>query len=98
MMQTLNPNVKGDSFKNTFQTYDKDNNGTIDASEFKKLVESFGQQINDKDLKMILKESDIDSNGSLDFEEFKSFIIKLTFKKFETDKNGSKDVLDLNEF
>jgi hypothetical protein len=47
---------------------------------------------------VILKESDIDSNGSLDFEEFKSFIIKLTFKKFETDKNGSKDVLDLNEF
>ena len=52
--------------KSAFAVFDKDGSGTISADEIAKVMKSFGENLTDEELQIMLKEVDTDGNGSID--------------------------------
>ncbi|XP_022334734.1 neo-calmodulin-like [Crassostrea virginica] len=106
MVDQLSKEIKND-FKETFNLFDKDGDGTISTSELAMVMRSLGQNPSDMDLEMMLRGVDEDGNGSIDFEEFVLMMakklersntedeIREAFKLFDTDNNGFITVAEL---
>ena len=87
-------------FKETFQLFDKDGDGTISVAELGTVLRALGQNPSDKELQEMISEVDEDGNGSIDFPEFLSLMskkiqdgdaeeeIRDTFRVFDKDGNG----------
>ncbi|KIW42932.1 uncharacterized protein PV06_06430 [Exophiala oligosperma] len=58
------------AFKDVFALFDKDNSGTITASELGEIMRSLGQNPSDSELQDMINEVDIDNSGAIDFDEF----------------------------
>ena len=56
------------------QISDEDNSGSIDVTELKYLMLSFGQKLSDKKINKLLKKIDKNQDGQIDYDEFKVFI------------------------
>lgn len=56
--------------RHTFSSYDIDGSGTIDATEFKSLIEKLGATFNDDEINEALNQLDSDGNGKVDQNEF----------------------------
>jgi len=54
--------------KSAFAVFDKDGSGTISADEIAKVMKSFGENLTDEELQIMLKEVDTDGNGTIDCE------------------------------
>ena len=59
-----------DEIREIFNHYDKDNNGTIDAAEFKTLLDALGAEMSDEEMAIGLSIVDADGNGTIEFREF----------------------------
>nr|XP_022332304.1 neo-calmodulin-like [Crassostrea virginica] len=106
MVDQLSKEIKND-FKETFNLFDKDGDGTISTSELAMVMRSLGQNPSDMELEMMLRGVDEDGNGSIDFEEFVLMMakklersntedeIREAFKLFDTDNNGFITVAEL---
>ena len=55
---------------NTFQIFDKDNNGLISNEEFFHIIRTFGETLTDEEIKEIITEADVDGDGYINYEEF----------------------------
>ena len=53
-----------------FDMFDKDQNGTIQASELHSVLESLGRNSNDDDVNQFLTKLDVDENGVISKDEF----------------------------
>ena len=53
-----------------FDMFDKDQNGTIQASELHSVLESLGRNSNDDDVNQFLTKLDVDENGVVSKDEF----------------------------
>ena len=53
-----------------FDMFDKDQNGTIQASELHSVLESLGRGSNDDDVNQFLTKLDVDENGVISKDEF----------------------------
>jgi len=62
--------------KQAFKLFDKDNSGSIDATEIKKVLSQTGE-VSDEIIQEIIKEVDINGDGFISQEEFKITIKKL---------------------
>ena len=51
-----------------FAVFDKDGNGTISASELKKVMGQLGEELTDEEVKEMMQEADIDGDGQINFE------------------------------
>ncbi|KAJ2919554.1 hypothetical protein MD484_g963, partial [Candolleomyces efflorescens] len=58
------------AFKESFSLFDKDGDGTIDASELGTVMRSLGHNPTDTELRDMINEIDKDGNGTVDFPEF----------------------------
>ncbi|KIM43684.1 hypothetical protein M413DRAFT_443591 [Hebeloma cylindrosporum] len=58
------------SYKETFDLFDKDQNGTISTSELGSIMRAVGHNQTEQDLEDILKEIDKDNSGAVEFDEF----------------------------
>lgn len=58
------------SYKETFDLFDKDQNGTISTSELGSIMRAVGHNPTEQDLEDILKEIDKDNSGAVEFDEF----------------------------
>ncbi|KAF8966912.1 calmodulin-like protein [Flammula alnicola] len=58
------------SYRDAFDSFDKDNSGTITASELGTVMRSLGRDPTDAELQDILNEIDKDHNGTIEFNEF----------------------------
>jgi calmodulin len=62
-----------EEIRETFNHFDKDGNGTIDAAEFKELLDALGAVCSDEELAAGIQILDSDKNGTIDFDEFKDW-------------------------
>ena len=60
---------------NTFQIFDKDNNGLISNEEFFHIIRTFGETLTDEEIQEIITEADVDGDGYINYEEFVRMMI-----------------------
>jgi len=63
-----------------FATYDADNNGTLDPSEFKKCLNEtglLGRPLNAKEVQAVMLGIDENDDGRIDYEEFVNFTLEI---------------------
>jgi len=56
-------------FREAFQLFDKDGNGTIEIDELKIVLSSLGQPATQEELEELMKLADIDGDGTIDLDE-----------------------------
>jgi len=81
--------------KKHFDSFDKDGDGHVTASEIGAVLKSLGETASDSRIKQLLAEVDVDSNGTIEFNEFCMFIEKLRSGKASGDK-GFGEVVTKN--
>ncbi|CAF0966943.1 unnamed protein product [Brachionus calyciflorus] len=86
--------------KDCFHLFDNDNSGTISTRELKKVCESLGLKVKDRELSQLMQLMDKDSSGSIDFNEFVNVMaeqfyrvptpaeLEAAFDHFDQDKSG----------
>ena len=55
---------------NTFQIFDKDNNGLISNQELFHIIKTFGETLTDQEIEDIILEADVDGDGYINYEDF----------------------------
>lgn len=94
------------SLRRSFMIADDNNDKTIDAAEFKKLIHDYRIPIEEKDVKALFNEFDSDKSGSISYDEFLRGVVgemndfrmnltKKAFKIMDTDGSGKIDINDL---
>ncbi|KAL0489121.1 calmodulin [Acrasis kona] len=78
-LTVMTKHLKGDApieeIQEAFRVFDHNNNGHINAEEFKKLMTS-GTGFTATDIEEILKDAEIDDDGDFDYESFVQKIAK----------------------
>ena len=87
-------------FKEAFQIFDKDGDGSITTKELGTVMRSLGQNPSEEELKIMIEEVDADGSGTIDFKEFLGLMARKmketdteeelieAFKVFDRDGNG----------
>lgn len=57
-------------FREAFQAFDKDDNGSITTKELGTVMRSLGQNLSEAEIKEMIDIVDEDKNGTIDFQEF----------------------------
>ena len=57
-------------FREAFQAFDKDGNGSITTKELGTVMRSLGQNLSEAEIKEMIDIVDEDKNGTIDFQEF----------------------------
>merc|ERR1711937_475688 len=75
----LNPTLKAQlglnedqirEFKDAFDIFDEDVSGTVSTGELASVMRTLGQDIDEKEVGVMISEVDSDGSGEIDFEEF----------------------------
>ena len=74
--------AKMKEYREAFENFDKDHNGSISLKELGSMMKSLGQNPSDQELREIIAEVDLDGNGNIDFNEF---VIIMQKRSKETD-------------
>lgn len=96
------PEDKIADYKEAFDMFDKEGNGTISAKEITKIMKNFGNPMPFSEVQKMIEEIDTSGDGELDFEEFVTLMEKQTqiidesedeiilraFKSFDKDHDG----------
>jgi calmodulin len=87
-------------YRDAFEMFDKDKDGTITAKELANVMRSLNQEPTEQELNDMINEVDIDGNGRIDFEEFVALMNRRSketdteeevinaFRVFDKDANG----------
>lgn len=87
-------------FKEAFQIFDKDGDGSITTKELGTVMRSLGQNPSDEEVRQMIEEVDEDKSETIDFKEFLGLMAKKmketdaedelleAFKVFDRDGNG----------
>ena len=59
-----------DQLTDLFKLFDEDGDGEITCEEFQKVMESLGEKMSEKEVKIIMNKVDYDQNGKLNYPEF----------------------------
>jgi len=86
-----------EEYKETFEMFDLDKDGTITADELQEVMKSMGRLFSRKEVKEMIAEVDVDDSGSIEFDEFllmmcrdedSEFELLEAFKVFDKDGDG----------
>ena len=89
-----------EEIRQTFDLFDKDQSGSIDAEELGEVFRSLGQHYTEAELEEMIAEIDTDRSGSIEFGEFLHLMRRRmrdtdteeemveAFKVFDRDSNG----------
>ena len=88
-------------FKEAFNVFDKNGDGTITSGELSTVMKSLGQNPTEAEIEEMMNEVDADGNGVVTFPEFLTMMVsdrpqaydqmeemRIAFKVFDTDGNG----------
>ncbi|KAH7101568.1 calmodulin [Auriculariales sp. MPI-PUGE-AT-0066] len=99
MISHLTPEELVD-FEAAFNSFDKDGDGVIDATDLGIMMRSFGQVVTDEQLRDVVLRLDLNGSGAIEFSEFVSMMrqreresdgeqeIREAFAVFDRDGNG----------
>ncbi|MFD8495548.1 EF-hand domain-containing protein [Amycolatopsis sp. NPDC059657] len=82
------------AYKDAFDKFDVNRDGTIDAAELGRFLESGGGKLGPDELRRVLSKLDTDGNGRIDLNEFIAFarpmmkVHEETFRKLDRDNSG----------
>ena len=74
-------------FKEAFNLFDKDGDGTITTKEIRTVMRSLGQNPTEDELQEMINEIDVDGHGIIDFQEFLRMMVKMM-----SDKSSEADI------
>jgi calmodulin len=74
-------------FKEAFQIFDKDGDGSITTKELGTVMRALGQNPSEDDINQMIKEVDSDNNGTIDFREFLGLMAKELENGDDSDEN-----------
>lgn len=86
--------------KETFDTFDKDKDGSITTKELGSVIKSMGQNVTETEIQEMINEMDTNGDGIINFEEFSNQMakkmmdidsseeLKDAFKVIDSDQNG----------
>ncbi|KAL3846943.1 hypothetical protein ACJMK2_017883 [Sinanodonta woodiana] len=89
-----------DEFKEAFNMYDKDGDGTITTKELGTVMRFMGQNPTEAELISMIADVDVDGNGRIDFNEFVTMMVanikdlngeeglREAFRMFDKYRNG----------
>ena len=60
------PSNADDEMRSAFNVFDKDGSGTISVDELGQLMKTFGENLSDEDLKVMIQEVDKNGDGHID--------------------------------
>ena len=80
----INPLILDLMVRETFAMFDENNSGDIDKTEFSKLTEALGLNLNEKKQSEMIRDLDKEGNGCIDYEEFVKLMTSLHFGNAET--------------
>ena len=107
-MEKLSDQLLAD-YKETFSMFDKDGDGTIDATELGTVMHSLGVNPTDSEIRDMVERVDLDKNGTIDFGEFCVLMqaktegmdvdqeIASVFRVFDNDGDGFIGLEDLSK-
>ncbi|KAG4436631.1 EF-hand [Leptodontidium sp. 2 PMI_412] len=70
------PSNADDEMRSAFNVFDKDGSGTISVDELGQLMKTFGENLSDEDLKVMIQEVDKNGDGHIDYQEFVNFFLE----------------------
>jgi len=92
-----------DSFRITFDIFDKDKSGSISAKELEIVLKNLGRETSKEKVDALMRRVDADGSGEISFDEFVALMksmqdeeqLRATFNEFDTDGSGfiSRDEL-----
>ncbi|KAF4656346.1 apoptosis-inducing factor [Perkinsus chesapeaki] len=97
-----------DEFKEAFDMFDKDGEGTIGPDEFTSMMKTLGLELTEKEVLLLLQEVDEDKSGEIEFEEMLSALVRNmrettieeqmeeAYRTFDRDDKGYIDSKDLS--
>mmetsp|Transcript_60303 Transcript_60303/g.166913 ORF Transcript_60303/g.166913 Transcript_60303/m.166913 type:complete len:155 (+) Transcript_60303:63-527(+) len=107
MGDALLTEVQISEFKEAFDLFDTEANGTISIKDLQTLMRALGQNPSDTEYADIVTEVDADSNGTVDFPEFLNLMSRkmrstdieeeliVAFRVFDKDHNGFINATEL---
>jgi len=66
---------KGEFIKKTFNDFDRDGSGGVDANELPNLLKSLGLELSQPEIDSALLILDTNGSGKIDYEEFKDWLM-----------------------
>ncbi|MFX0071873.1 MAG: EF-hand domain-containing protein [Candidatus Hermodarchaeota archaeon] len=63
-------NTYEEKLRQAFEICDKDDSGYITLDELKRIMSEVGENLNEKQIRLMLKEADLDGDNRINFEEF----------------------------
>jgi len=87
------------TFKEMFQMFDKDGDGTISTKELGAVLRSLGLNPGQDEIDEMIEETDRDNSGAIDFREFCSLMVKREREKetVEANMNQMRKLLILSK-
>ncbi|KAF9926252.1 hypothetical protein FBU30_004147 [Linnemannia zychae] len=83
--------------KESFDTFDRNNDGTISRRELHSLLYTVGHKVNAQGLELLLTEYDTDKSGNIDFEEFLSLAQRLIKNKSSVTQFTQEELASFKE-
>ena len=80
----INPLILDLMVRETFAMFDENNSGDIDKTEFSKLTDVLGLEINERKRDEIMRDLDKEGNGCINYDEFVNLMKKFQFGNAET--------------
>merc|ERR1711865_562192 len=75
---------------NQFKNMDRDNSGTIDATEFQHFLKHWNIEVSTRQVKSIISQLDLDGNGGLDYSEFVKKVLPEDYPEGKTARPGCR--------
>ncbi|KAG0756093.1 hypothetical protein G6F57_003543 [Rhizopus arrhizus] len=82
-----------EDWKRCFQTFDRDNSGNIDLGEMSMALKTFGYNLSDRFISVLLQKFDKYGQGNITFDNFVQACVTVktltdSFRQFDTDNDG----------
>lgn len=82
------------AWNESFKMFDKDNNGSISASEVKSVLHALGQNPTAAEVSDVVNELDVNQDGCIQFEEFIASMVRRNSSVANCAESKSKDEND----
>jgi calmodulin len=101
------PEIILNEYRQAFEMFDKDKDGSITAKELAMVMRSLNQEPNDSDLEEMINDVDENGNGKIEFDEFVNLMHRRNketdteeevinaFKVFDKEGNGNISTTEL---